>query len=444
MDNTKKMRVLLGEPSEPFAKSLIAAKEAKDFEIYHAKTGPECLDRVETFRPDIIVIDIMMPIMHGIEVLKKIREFHPNLGVIVTSFQTMVQNYRAAIEAGASYFLPKPFEAETFFRLLKKHQEEPLQPTPLKIEHDELTESKTCYTPPPNFHTSYIKFWGTRGSNPVAGNEYVRHGGNTCCLEVRYDDDLAIIDAGTGIRPLGEHLMTENHNEYHLFVGHTHWDHITGFPFFTPIYSKDGNINIYSPVGFEKSTKELFTDMLAYAYFPVRLEEMRSRILFKELRDTQPVQLGSLTIDTFHTNHPGPTLGFKITSPDKTVGYITDNEMLMGYMGHPKDITPNHPLLEPHHGLIEFLKGCDMIIHEAQYLQEEYAKKIGWGHSSIANATVLIRETECSEWYVTHHDPTHTDEILQKKIQLQRDVLEDCGLDCTVELAFDGLVLPLK
>lgn len=437
------MIIILAEPSDHVAQSILRSKRAQKHTFYHVHTGTECLSFVEKYAPDLVVIDIMTPVMHGIEVLKKIRHKEKDLGVIISSFQTMVQNYRAAVEAGANYFLPKPFDIDHFFDLIDQHEKKPLTPTQISLDKGHQFSKELCYTPKPSVLTSYIKFWGTRGSNPVAGNEYVRFGGNTCCLEVRHNDTLAIIDAGTGIRPLGEQLLHEDHESYHLFVGHTHWDHITGFPFFAPIYQKNGSIVVWSPVGFEKSTKELFTDMLAYAYFPVRLEEMHSKIMFKELRDTKPISVGDLLIDTYHTNHPGPTLGFKIISPQKTIGYITDNEMLMGYLGHPNDITSDHPLLEPHLGLIEFLKGCDVIIHEAQYLPEEYAHKIGWGHSSISNATVLIREVGCKEWIVTHHEPTHTDEKLQLKAQLHRDILRECNVQCSVELAYDGFMLPL-
>lgn len=437
------MKILYGEPSKHLADRTLKATKAKEHEFLHVITGPECIDAIDAFAPDLIIIDIMMPVMHGIEILHKIRAEGNTTPVIVTSFQTLVQNYNAAIEAGANYFLAKPYSHETLFTLVAASQNGTLHPEKLPEPNGHAFTKSTCYTPHLQVDNCYIKFWGTRGSNPVAGNEYVRYGGNTCCLEIRYNDTVVIIDAGTGIRPLGEKLGNEPERDYNLFIGHTHWDHITGFPFFTPLYHKKGKVTIWSPIGFEKSTKELFTDMLAYAYFPVRLEEMDSKIEFNELRDTQPVTINEITIDTFHTNHPGPTLGFKIKSPNKTIGYITDNETLMGYVGHPNEIHAEHELLEPHLGLIEFLKDCDTVIHEAQYLPQEYPKKIGWGHSSVSNATVLIREIGCDHWIVTHHEPTHTDEKIELKAQLHKDILKECNVDTTVEMAYDGYIIPL-
>ena len=136
-------------------------------------------------------------------------------------------------------------------------------------------------------------------------------------------------------------------------------------------------------------------------------------------------------------------MGLKIQSPNKTVGYISDNEVLLGYHAHPNRIGLGHSLLEPHRSLIDFLQDCDLIIHEAQYFPEEYQRKIGWGHSSIPNATVLLKYTGCQEWLVTHHDPNHKDCDLQLKQQLHTDVIKECNLNIKVAMAYDGLTIPL-
>lgn len=431
------MKILIAEPSDHVIETLKIALSEHTLEI--AKTGPKALELFKTFKPDLVIVDLMLPIMHGIELLHTIRAENNSTGVIMTSFQMMVQNYRAAIEAGTDYYLTKPFSEEQIKDLVKRHQNHTLKPDPfeLKLPND----NDTCYVPRPTTNTNYLKFWGTRGSNPVAGAEYVRYGGNTCSLEIRSGDDVVIIDAGTGIRKLGDSLTEAK--TLHLFIGHTHWDHITGFPFFSPLYRDDCNIVVYAPVGFEKSTKQLFTDMLAYAYFPVRLDEMHSKVTFKELRDHQPLKIGDITIEAHHTNHPGPTFGFKITSPRQSIGYITDNELFMGYMGHPSKITRDHPLMEPHRGLLEFLEDCETLVHEAQYLPEEYHTKIGWGHSSVSNACAFIQHLKCIEWIVTHHDPVHTDTMLQEKNQIHIETLLELDIHPHITMAYDGLISPL-
>ena len=441
----KKWKILIADPNTTLIDAILTSKEGKNYEFATAKTGPDTLKKIQEFEPDLLLIDLMMPHIHGIEVIKTIKTYahFRRMGIIVSSYHVMIQNYHAAIEEGAHYFLTKPFEISHFFDLVDQYFAGNLKPKPFSLKSGHEIAQNNCYHPISSTLTSYIRFWGTRGSTPTPGAEYVRYGGNTSCFEVRHGDDLLIIDAGTGIRQLGDMMGIEDPQTIHLFVSHTHWDHITGFPFFSPLYKKNCEIIVWGPVGFEKSTKELFTSMLAYAYFPVRLDEMKAKVSFKELRDDHSISIGNITIDCHFTNHPGPTVGFKIKAPHKTIGYITDNEVLLGYQGHPNNIHLKHPLLSPHLGLIEFLKDCDLIIHEAQYFPEEYTRKIGWGHSSIPNATVLLKYTGCKEWLVTHHDPNHKDTDLQVKLQLHNDIIKECNLNIKVEIAYDGLMIPL-
>ncbi|MBI3211358.1 MAG: response regulator [Simkania negevensis] len=440
-----KKRVLIADPSSTLTQAILKAPEASLYQIEIADTGSAAFHKIKEFEPDLVVVDLMIPHIHGIEILKTLKsnELTQSIGVIVSSYHVMIQNYKAAIDAGANYFLVKPFEVDFLFQLIKRFFAKDLQPDPFNLKAGHQINQILCYHPIPSTVTSYIRFWGTRGSNPVAGAEYVRYGGNTSCLEVRRGDNTLIIDAGTGIRALGDAIDIGEDQTIHLFISHTHWDHITGFPFFNALYKKNCNVIVWAPVGFEKSTKELFTNMLAYAYFPVRLDEMRAKIIFKELRDDRPVSIGDIIIDCHFTNHPGPTVGFKLSTPDRSIGYITDNEMLLGYHGHPNDIDRHHPLLEPHLSLIKFLSDCNLIIHEAQYFPEEYYRKIGWGHSSIPNATVLIKYTGCKKWVITHHDPNHKDKDLQTKARLHEDILKECKLDIHTEIAYDGLLIPL-
>ncbi len=441
----KKPKILVADPSTHIIEIIQEAKDALNYEIITVNNGNDCLEKLSSFQPDFLLLDLMLPYVHGIEIVKKIRssESLRHIGVIILSYNLMIQNYHAAIEAGANSFLIKPFDPNYLFTLIDKFFAGRLTPDPFIIQEEKIASQKECYIPMQDTHKSYIKFWGTRGSNAVAGADYIRYGGNTCSLEFRFEDSFIVLDAGTGIRELGEQIAKSNETDVNLFIGHTHWDHITGFPFFAPIYQKNCNVTVWAPVGFEKNAKELFTDMLAYSYFPVRLDEMNSKVQFQELRDGLPTTIGKISIESHYTNHPGPTFCFKLKVPGMTIGYVTDNEMLLGYMGHPKDIGLDHPLLEPHLSLIEFLKGSDIIVHEAQYLQNEYTKKVGWGHSSISNAAVLIKHTKCPHWIVTHHDPEHVDTMLEEKLLMHKNILKDCNIEAEVTMAYDGLLIPL-
>ncbi len=448
MDKHKmKKRILLADPSKELIRQIIHASGSQQYEFDTAFNGSECLKKIETFQPDLVLVDLLLPQIHGIEILKQLKGGATNkvVGVIISSAQAMIQNYHASLNAGADYFLEKPFEIEQLYEVFARFFEGTLTPPPFSgyESTDTQTQKRDDYVPCVHAPQSYIKFWGTRGSNPVSGRDYIRFGGNTACLEVRCGDDLLIIDAGTGIRPLGSTPFLKKAKSINLLIGHTHWDHIIGFPFFAPIYRSDCHLTIWSPIGFEKTTKDLFTEMLAYAYFPVRLDDIRARLTFKDIEEGTPFSIGSITVDTHYTYHPGPTLCFKIKAVGKTIGYVTDNEILMGYHGSPKEINKDSPLMAPNESLLKFFKDCDLLIHEAQYFPEEYYEKVGWGHSSIANATALIKLTGTKEWIVTHHDPQHSDDDLHRKMQCHHDVLDDCKMSCRVRFAFDGLTLPL-
>jgi phosphoribosyl 1,2-cyclic phosphodiesterase/ActR/RegA family two-component response regulator len=437
--------ILLAEPSKELVKEITHHPAAKHYHFDVAKSGKECLKKIEQHQPQLVILDLFLPEIHGIEILKllKSKPETEHIGVIVSSAQSMIQNYHAVLKSGGDFFLEKPFKISFLFSLIEKFFQGKLHPDPFTGIESKAHEGEHCFVPRLHSPNHYIKFWGTRGSNPVSGAEYVRYGGNTSCLEVRSGHDFIIIDAGTGIRSLGQHLSVPKAQKIHLFISHTHWDHITGFPFFQPIYNPDLHIVIWTPIGFEKSARELFTDMLAYAYFPVRLDDIQARITFKELREGCPVKVGEITVNTHYAYHPGATLCFKIQMQGKTFGYATDNEVLMGYHGNPNAIDKNHSFLRSLHSMIKFFKSCDFLIHEAQYSPLEYQNKVGWGHSSITNASILVKHAQIKEWIVTHHDPKHTDTDLQKKIQLHKDVLEDAGINCYLRMAYDGLMIPL-
>lgn len=268
---------------------------------------------------------------------------------------------------------------------------------------------------------NFLKFWGTRGSCPVSGLEYSHFGGNTACLEVHYEDTCLIIDAGTGIRPLG--LTLKNQKKIDLFLSHMHWDHIIGLPFFDPLYRKETEITIWAPQGAGRSCRELIDQLLAKEFFPICLDGIEAHLTFKIIQEKHPVHLGPITLDFHRTIHPGEAYCFKIITPHQTIGYATDNELHLDKQQH----------------LISFFKRCDYLIHEAQYTPEEYIRKTGWGHSSVPSAIAFVEKVQPAHWLVAHHDPEHTDNQLQELQTRTRS-----ALSCPVEWIGDGHVLPLK
>lgn len=440
-----KPKILIADASVDLIEKILHAPQSSSYEFATVSHGEEVLDKISSFSPQLIVLDLLLPEMHGIELLRLIRSNSKwkKLGVILASTNSMIQNFRAAIKEGVDYFIAKPIDISFLYILFERFFDGTLVPETFIEQSQPQTQPTHVYCPPSHHPHRYLKFWGTRGSNPVSGPEYIRFGGNTACLEVRHGTERIIIDAGTGIRPLGQILEAEKAKTIHLFLSHTHWDHITGFPFFAPIYHGDTELVIWSPIGFDKSTKELFTEMLAYAYFPIRLEDIKANITFNNLREGHPVSIGDMTIDFHYAFHPGATLCFKFHFDHQTIGYATDNEVFLGYHGAPNAIGKDHPFIKTHESMIDFFKSCHLLIHEAQYTPLEYQRRVGWGHCSISNAVLLCKYAEPKEWIFTHHDPSHTDEQLLAKTQLHRDILKDCHVPCEVQAAFDGMVIPL-
>lgn len=437
-----KKRILLADPSPEFLALLLKEKSANAYEIEIATTGSLCLEKLNNWAPDLVVYDLFLPELHGLEFLKTVKQKEKPTGFILTSFHLLLQHYKSALEFGADYVLNKPFPPAVLFFLISRFFQGDLKPDPFPNSLESRPPSHTPALPAPA-SPSYIKFWGTRGSNPVSGSEYLRFGGNTPCLEIRHGKDLLIIDAGSGIRELGQVLSTQKQEEINILFSHTHLDHLTGFPFFYPLYQSHQKVRAWTPLGFEKTAEEVFSELFNYAYFPVSFEDLHSHLSFSPMRDGQELSFGSIKVWTHYAFHPGATLCFKLQIGDKKIGYVTDNEFLQGCHLTLDKIAAKPELFLPYEAQIRFFSDCDILIHEAQYTAEEYRTRVGWGHTSVFNAAFLIQKAGIRHWIITHHDPRHTDEFLLKKQQLHIQTLEEIHHPCTVQLAYDGMVLSL-
>jgi CheY-like chemotaxis protein len=437
-----KGRILIAEDVRVIAFKMAQALQAAGYTVETAGDGEECLAKVQRTLPDLVVLDIMMPKMHGIEVLKSLRDEHrtARMGVIVCTAKDFKTEHDEAARLGVFDFLTKPFEpavlvekVEAYFARRGGYRGAPEFPTP--IIADEI--KSTTFAPVLKASRLHYTVWGTRGSTPTPGARFLRHGGNTSCMSVVLGDEQFIFDAGTGIRELGFEVLDTPRRKLHLFVTHTHWDHIQGFPFFAPAYVPGFEITIYGAEGFGKNLKAVFRGQLDREYFPVQMEDMQSNLQFRQLAEN-PMPIGSGLISWEFAQHPGATVGYKIEIGDKKIAWVPDNEFLQGYTGPPGELTRDHPLVLPYGRMIDFLADADVVIHEAQYSCEEYPKKIRWGHSSISNACVLMKLAGVRRWIVTHHDPMHDDAFLENKLHLTRQILEDLGHEMEVEHAYDG------
>ena len=272
------------------------------------------------------------------------------------------------------------------------------------------------------------KLWGVRGSIPCPGPQTVKYGGNTLCLEVSWgadDEHSLIIDAGSGIRSLGNSWMKTRFPKgpikTRIFFSHTHWDHILGFPFFTPIFIPTSEIEVFGPVTFEEDSLDLVIGgQLQYRYFPVTMAELSAKMTYHRLQETSmELELG-LKIRTKYLNHPITCLGYRFEHDGKVIVTLFDHEPYRNLF-----ITdPAHPDFdrevfeegekaaeEENQKIQEFMHNADVVFHDAQYTEKEYRKnRTGWGHTSIETAINNAHRAGVKTLVLLHHDPERTDE----------------------------------
>ena len=292
-----------------------------------------------------------------------------------------------------------------------------------------------------------VTFWGTRGSIATPGAATATYGGNTSCVELRCGADILIFDAGTGIRPLGLALMKEFANRpltIHLFIGHTHWDHIQGFPFFTPAYLPTTTIHIYGSGGQGRSLERVLRGQMDADYFPVALGDMHSTLHMHEFKG-KPFQIGEAHIAAAYLNHPGMNLGYRVTHQGKSFVYATDNEpyqQTLPHLGHRAEAGRDFgERLDAE--FVRFIEGADLYIGEAQYTDDEYPGRIGWGHSSISATVEVALAAQVRSLAFFHHDPLHDDPAVAAMAQTANRLIEARGSSLHCFAAREGQVLEL-
>ncbi len=243
-----------------------------------------------------------------------------------------------------------------------------------------------------------IRCWGSRGSIAVSGKEFIKYGGDTTCIEVVSDSgDLIIIDAGTGIRALGNELLRSETRKINLLLTHAHWDHLSGFPFFKPIYHKDFSIKVYGPQPTQDSVKSIISKTMASPYFPIELEDINADITFLGMGN-KGYSIGSVKISTIPLSHPNQGVGYRLEEDGKSFVFLTDNEL-----------TFHHPYGLEYKDYVEFSKGADLLFHDAEYCRDEYSETAGWGHSVYLDTVNLAIDAGVKSLGLFHLNQERTD-----------------------------------
>lgn len=305
-----------------------------------------------------------------------------------------------------------------------------------------------------------VRFWGVRGSIPCPGPETVKYGGNTACLEIGFEDldRLIIIDAGSGIRELGNHIMANNFRKgpikAEIFLTHTHWDHIQGFPFFTPIYLPNTEIQIYGPSTFEGDTLEdVLGGQLVYRYFPVSQTELASDIRYHHLTEGAYDLGDGIMLYTKFLNHPLLCLGYRFEYRNTVFCTSYDTEPFRNLFStrmddpiHDEDLAQEAEQVarEENERIEAFFTGADLLVHDTQYTREEHeSSKLGWGHSSVEHAIAAAGRSGVRRLALFHHEPTRSDAQIDSLSQ-RFCTLENTGGKLEAFFAKEGMKIKIN
>ena len=275
-----------------------------------------------------------------------------------------------------------------------------------------------------------VTVWGCRGSLPSPGPEKDRFGGNTSCVQVEHNGTCIVLDGGSGIQRLGTHIQSD-YTDLHILLTHLHIDHTMGLGFFLPLYNPNINVHIWGPATTVEPLTERLRRYFSPPLFPVRLSELPKHPVIHEISNSQ-FNIGDVTINSSYVCHPGPTLGFRLMAGNSVFTYMPDHEVSLGSSNfpHEPEWTSGY----------EIAKNADLLFHDSQYRTEEYASRIGWGHSSLEDTFKFAEMCNVKQLELFHHDPLHTDVQLDA---LLNDSLKGRSFNFNVNLCAEGKVFNL-
>ena len=361
--------------------------EAAGHKVTSNNDSAKALSEILSAKPDCVLLDMMMPGIDGLEICKTLRD-KKNMDatkIIMVSGKAYEFDRKRAFEFGADGYIMKPLKEKTFV-----------------AEVERILEDKVI-----------LSFWGVHGTLPVPGEKTTRYGGNTSCVTLDFlRDQYFIFDAGSGIKRLSDWLLANKRAqiEAKIFISHPHWDHINALPFFVPLYMSGNEFEIFGASHGNTTTRELVSAQMNPPYFPITLKQFGARVYFRDLGEEEFTIDENISIKTKLLSHPGQCLGYRVEYKGRSICYVTDNEMFL-----ESDEDYYNPFYVKN--LIQFVHGADALITDCTYTDEEYTSKVGWGHSCISQVVDLAHRAEVKTLYMFHHDPDHTDDRIDAKLE---------------------------
>ena len=395
-----KLTVYVVDDSRTQAEITRALLEKAGHEAIISTASQEALARIPSVKPDCVLFDLMMPGLDGYDLCRRLRGI-PELShtrLVVVSSKAFPFERRRAFEMGADGYFVKPLAPATFTADLER------------LVAGTLT----------------VSFWGVRGTLPVSRPDSRRYGGNTLCVSVDIPDGrLFVFDAGTGIRALSDALLAAGRTrlDARMLISHPHWDHINALPFFVPFYMQGNTFEICGPTHGDITMRGLISAQMDGVYFPITSREFAADVQYRDLAEGT-YDIGGVAVRTVLLSHPGNCLGYRLEYAGRTLCYVTDNEL------YPPD-SPSRSE-EYVERLVDFCRDTDALITDCTYADDEYAKHVHWGHSSVSQVAELAWRARVRTLHLVHHDPGQSDADIDAKLAAAQAWLTAHGADTKV------------
>jgi phosphoribosyl 1,2-cyclic phosphodiesterase/CheY-like chemotaxis protein len=436
--------ILVVEPNQVLRSQLTPWLNQREWHLVDASDNSHALDLARQHQPALVLCDWPSQSSNGSRFCDELREQMESAArqlLIIATGSGQVAEKISALEAGADEYFSSPVDLELLDQLLAR-----------LLSPGQGLAASVSNAARQGGEGTRLKFWGVRGSIAAPGPETVYYGGNTACVEVRVNNDIIVLDAGTGLRKLGLSLIAEFKERpihLNLLITHTHWDHIQGFPFFLPAYDPKNKITIYGFEGASQGLQSTLSSQMESPYFPISMQQMPGYIAIRELKEMN-LDIGGVTVTAHFVNHPGMCAGYRLRTPDGSISYLPDVELFPRLRSRWKNDTNVVPrrerrtVPEEDRGLVEFIRGSDILILDAQYDASEYEQHTGWGHSCVEESVAFALNAGVKRLFLFHHDPDHTDEQISRMVAGARRMPAGRHSDLIIEAAREGCEIVLR